>query len=103
MNWVRGLLIVTIGALPATALLYLALWPLFGAFSVFEEHPVGALLTIGWFALAATGTMALWLVSFLPAGPLLSAGLLSGLLAIGPFALQVLMNPIETGSLRELC
>ncbi len=98
MKWIRGFLIITIGGLPATALLYLALFPLVGALSAFEEHRAGALATIVWFALAATGTMALWLASFLRVGPALCAGLLSGILAIGPFALHIVLSPIEASA-----
>ena len=96
VTWIRGSLIVIAGALPASALLYLALFPLAGAFSVFVEHTASALAVIAWFILAATGTVSLWLSSFLTVGPRLAAGLFSGVLAIGPFALYALLNPIET-------
>lgn len=86
MAWIRGFLIVITGGLPATALLWFALFPLTAAVSVFGEHPVSALVTMVWFALAAAGTLALWLASFLPTGSKLVAGLVAGLLAIGPFA-----------------
>ena len=79
-------MIVIIGGLPAATLLWFALFPLTAAISLFGEHSLSALVTMVWFTLAAIGTLALWLASFLPTGSKLVAGLIAGLLAIGPFA-----------------
>ena len=95
MKWIRGFLIITLGGLPAAALLYLALFRLVGALSAFDEHPASALETIVWFALAATGTIALWLAAFQRVGIALCAGLLSGILAISPFVLHIVMSPVQ--------
>lgn len=84
-NWIRGGLIFLAGALPATALLWLALIPFAAAFSAMDEQPATALLVIAWFGLAAAGTLALWIAPIRLAGPLLIAGLVAGLLAVSPF------------------
>jgi hypothetical protein len=84
-NWIRGGLVVLAGALPATALLSLAYIPFAAAFSVMDEQPATALLVIGWFGLAATGTLALWIAPFRRFGALITTGLVAGLLAISPF------------------
>ena len=86
MAWIRGFLIVIIGGVPALTLLWFARIPLIGAFSALGDYPLSALTVIAWYTLAAVGAIALWLSSFLPTGPKLVAGLLAGLLAVGPFA-----------------
>lgn len=95
MIWLRGGLIIVVGAMPATFLLWFALFPLLAAVSVLAEHPLSALAMITWFLLAACGTIALWLASFRPVGPRLTAGLLAGMLAICPFAFFLVRDLLE--------
>jgi hypothetical protein len=95
MVWIRRIIIIVIGAMPATFLLWFALIPLIAAVSVLGEDPLRSLVIIIWFLLAAIGTTALWLASFQPAGPRLLAGLLAGMLAIGPFAYFLMRDFVE--------
>ena len=95
MVWIRGVLIIIIGAMPATFLLWFALIPLMAAVSVLGEDPLSALVIMIWFLLAAIGTIALWLASFQPNGPRLIAGLLAGMLAICPFAYFLVRDFVE--------
>jgi len=98
MVWIKGLLIVIVGAIPATFLLGFALVPLLAAASVFREHPLSASVTVTWFLLAVIGTTTLWLAAFQTTGPRLLSGLLAGVLAICPFAFFLTKDLVEGGS-----
>jgi len=98
MVWIKGFLIVIVGAMPATFLLGFALVPLVAAASVFREHPLSASVTIIWFLLAVIGTITLWLAAFQSTGPRLLSGLLAGALAICPFAFFLIKDLVEGGS-----
>jgi hypothetical protein len=98
MVWIRGFLIIIVGAMPATFLLWFALIPFAAAVSVFGEHALSASVTIVWFLLAAIGTIALWLAPFQSTGPKLLSGLLAGALAICPFAFLLIRDLVEGGS-----
>jgi Sec-independent protein secretion pathway component TatC len=94
-EWLRRGLIVIVGAVPATALLALAQIPFIAAFSAISEQPATALLVIGWFGLATTGTLALWIAPFRPVSCRLAIGLLAGLLAISPFWFFLIRDWVE--------
>ena len=97
MVWIKGILIVIVGAMPATFLLGFAFVPLVAAASVIREHPLSASVTIIWFALAAIGTATLWLAAFQSIGPRLMSGLLAGALAICPLAYFLVKDFVEGG------
>jgi hypothetical protein len=98
MIWLRGILIIVVGAVPATVLLWFALIPLVAAVAVFAEHPASASVTIVWFLLAAIGTIALWLAPFRKPGPRICSGLLAGVLAICPFVFLLAKDLVEGNS-----
>lgn len=94
MDYLRIVLTIVLGAIPATML---GVFPLglvlVGASSMEQGDIAGGVMGFLWAFAAAYGTIALWVVAFRGLSILVVLGLVAGLLAMSPFIVGFVLEP----------